>query len=159
AVDIQADEKKQKKPVEKEGALRDLPGRRIEVGQLEGKGPDELPGDPPRLDKDGRWNWGDRSNTWLLSAGPPSGAARPKPQKQKGEKKAIRRLTDWIPSLKTAGVGGLQGAFEAALQEARAGLEGGIENVTAEQAVALGDAAGQRLHKLREAGTAVNDLK
>jgi hypothetical protein len=159
AADIQADEKKQGKKVDDEKHLRDMPGRRIEVGELRGKDEDDLPGDPPRLDKDGRWSWGDAENTFLLSAGPASGAPRPKPQKEKGEKKALRKVTDWVPSLKAAPSGGLQGVFEAALEEARAGLEGGIESVTADQMVALGQAAGARLHKLRADGGAVDELK
>lgn len=131
-----------------ERRLRNAPGRRIEVSELSGRklSDTQLPrrrgsARPPRT----VWTWNDAGNTILVAAGPPRAARRPRMRRRGGRR--VRRLTDWLRALSRAARTRLQGVFEAALQEARALIEGG-GRVSNSDASALGETAGERLWKL-----------
>jgi hypothetical protein len=128
-----------------ERELGDAPGRRLERSIITGA----------RLqDLNGVWTWIDRRDsngniiqfTVLVAAGPPRTAVRPAPQ-QAGAG-GQRSLRDWLSALQDApNLERLQARFEAALQEARATIEGGGAVAPAD-GQALGRAAGERLWAL-----------
>ena len=113
--------------------LREAPGRRIEVDDVE------------LGDVNNVWSWSD--GTVLVAAGPPAAAPRPKPVAKKKGEKAVRGLTDWVEPLQKATFDNLESTLESALLEARATIES-KKAVSDEDAKALGQAAGQRLKEL-----------
>jgi hypothetical protein len=126
-------------------ALREAPGRRIEMDTLEGI---------DLQDSNGAWTWPD--GTVLVAAGPPAAAARPTPLARRGQP-AIRRLTDWVTPLQRTTFENLDSTFESALLETRATIES-QRAVTDDEARSLGHAAGDRLRQLaRDAGDLADD--
>lgn len=92
------------------------------------------------------WKWG--SETLLVAAGPPKTAARPTPVAQKGEPgKLARRLTDWIPALKSAEADQLDGTLEGVIYELRSTVEGG-GSVLENDVRAVAAAGGNRVWKI-----------
>src|SRR5262249_35984206 len=71
--------------------------------------------------------------------------------------KDARSIEDWFVTVSTADASRLPGAFESALLEARAAMEGGLESFTAAQATQLGRSAGQALARLRKKDSAAAD--
>ncbi|MFW6078321.1 MAG: eCIS core domain-containing protein [Gemmatimonadota bacterium] len=133
-----------------ERRLRNAPGRRIEVSELTGRrlSDTRLPerrgsARSPRP----VWTWNDPGNTILVAAGPPRSARRPPGRRRRRGGPRVRRLTDWLRPLGRAARSRLQGVFEAALQEARALIEGGAR-VAGTVARSLGETAGERLWEL-----------
>ncbi|HEY2514957.1 MAG TPA: DUF4157 domain-containing protein [Polyangiaceae bacterium] len=128
--------KKDKSVTDSERKLRDAPGRRIERAAL-ARGADTN-------DENQIWTQRDPDETTtLVVAGPPRAATRPAAAKGHG-----RALSDWMGPFRAArSVGELQPAFEAALQEVRATLEGG-GTVSDGDARALADEAGKALWRL-----------
>lgn len=116
-------------------ALREAPGRRIEVSRLEG---DELVNN-----SSGVWAWPD--GTVLVAAGPPTTGHQPAARRGG---RAAPRLADWAVDLRTAAdLAGLQSLFEAALLEARTSLLSG-QAVAQADGRGIGAAAGARLWEL-----------
>jgi hypothetical protein len=125
--------------------LRNAPGRRIESSNAISLSNMTNP-------VNGRDIWGEVDSrntdgsvhefTVLVAAGPPRAAARPAMRRIGGS--TVRRLSDWFRSLRSATAVRLQAVMEAALQEARAILDGG-NSVSTADATGLGEAAGENL--------------
>jgi pyrrolidone-carboxylate peptidase len=136
-------EQAQKKPSERKptpsvSELRAAPGRRIERSTAHVPLPEHR--DEPV------WGWHDEQRTFLVAAGPPSSAPRPKAQVVKG-KKLPQRPTDWVTSLRGATLQNIDAVFEGMLMELRSAVEG-KSGATDEEARRLGQAAGERLAAL-----------
>jgi pyrrolidone-carboxylate peptidase len=124
--------------------LRGAPGRRIEASTLSSSNLRDL--QLPQVkgaSTKSVWTWSD-GHTTLVAAGPPRAATRPAMQPAAKGAKAERRITDWVPSLKSANKDSLQPTLEAALLELRAVIEGGA-TVPDDQSAQLATAAGERL--------------
>lgn len=112
-----------------ESQLRNAPGRRIER--------DTITRGTSTQDENDIWTQHDAGppaeTTILEVAGPPMAAQRPRAAGR------TRALTDRVRRLQSAGASDLQGNFEAALQEARATIEGGgtVSDADAPGGVAL----------------------
>jgi hypothetical protein len=131
-----------------EDTMRNWPGRRIEAEELAGAQLADVPLPlPPRAPSGTvpQQVWSDDGTTTLVAAGPPRAAMRPQAQLAHGHR--VRQLSDWLPALRGASRTTLPGTLEAALQELRATLEGGVA-VTDADSAALGRAAGERLWAL-----------
>ena len=120
------------------GTLGETPGRRIERSVLtRSRFTDPPVGTGRRARRVIRWD----AHTLLVAAGPARAAARP--ARQRGS--SVRQLSDWIVTLNAARTrGGLVGAWEAMLSEARATIEGGA-SISESTLQALGRAAGNAL--------------
>jgi hypothetical protein len=123
-------------PDMRESALRNAPGRRLELQSAAnlaavGAGPEPA-----------RWGWrhtgrraGIDAYTVAIAVGPPSAVAAPR------RAGAAVRTADWLPRLAAVrDAHALEATLEAALQEARAAIEGG-DPVAAADLRALGEAA------------------
>ncbi len=122
--------------------LRDAPGRRIEIGDLDSSKLKET--------DEGIWCWSDTPPTVLVAAGPPAGAT--KPLARGSSKRVLGTPADWLPILKNATGETLQGAIETALQAVRSMVEAD-QTVEQEVAAKIGEAAGGRLYKLDHKST------
>ncbi len=123
-----------------EEAIRNAPGRRIEVGTLTG---DNLP-----HNRTGVWTiW---SGSRLVAAGPPTIATRPKARARRSGDDVVQGLRDWLAELRGAGdVRQLQSLIEAALLETRSLFEGGHGRIVSEaDARSFGNTAGDSLWAL-----------
>lgn len=123
-----------------ESQLRSAPGRRIER--------ETITRGQSTQDENGIWTQheaGPPPETTILEvAGPPRAASRPRAAG------TTRALTDWVGRLRTASTTTLQGNLEAALQEARAIIEGG-GTVSDADARAVAKAAGENLWRRAKA--------
>ena len=128
----------ERKPTPSVEALRAAPGRRIERSVAHIPLPEHR--DEPV------WGWHDEQRTFLVAAGPPSSAPRPKAQVVKG-KKLPQRPTDWVSSLRGATLQNINAVFEGMLMELRSAVEGKT-GATDEEARRLGQAAGEQLAAL-----------
>lgn len=130
---------------ESESRLRHAPGRRIERDTIS-QGADTT-------DDAGVWTIaGAGETTVLVVAGPPRTAARPRVA-QGGQ----RALTDWVPRFRTlTSLADLRSNLEAALQEARAVIEGGGTIAEADLRAFAG-AAGEKLWALATASARASD--
>lgn len=131
-----------------EGALRDAPGRRLEMQSA------NWTGNVGEGSAANRWGGlhegrhrGDRAYTCVIAVGPPAAA---EPPRAAG---APVRLADWTPRVTAAAdAGALQAIFESALAEVRAAIEGGGTAPEAEL-TAFGQAVAARAAAIDPAGT------